>query len=109
MRDTISKGNLDLRIQLIAIILFICFEIYHRNSSSAVAQIRAGSSMIEEQCREWNTNNCVSRPPPSIDSELLESSTGGLAQHLFALSPTNPQLMPCVPGITLPPGDRGES
>jgi hypothetical protein len=33
--------------------------------------------MIEEQCREWNTNNCVSRPPPSIDSELLESSTGG--------------------------------
>ena len=35
--------------------------------------------------------------------------TGGLAQHLFVVSPTNLQLMPCVPGITLPPRDRGES
>jgi len=32
---------------------------------------------------------------------------GGLAQHLYVVSPTNLQLMPCAPGITLPPGDRG--
>jgi hypothetical protein len=70
-----SGGNLDLRTKLIAAILFICFEIYHGNSALAVAQIRAGSSMIEEHCLEWNTNNGVTRPPPSIDNALLESFT----------------------------------
>jgi hypothetical protein len=39
----------------------------------------------------------------------LSLRTGGLAQHLFVVSPTNLQLMPCIPGITLSPGDRGES
>jgi hypothetical protein len=75
MRDTISGENLDLSTKLIATILFICFEIYHGNSASAVAQIRAWSSMIEEHCLEWNTNNGVTRPPPSIDNDLLESFT----------------------------------
>jgi len=59
----------------IAIILFIYFEIYHGNSASAVAQIGAGSSMIEEQCCEGNTDNGISKPPPYIDEELLESFT----------------------------------
>jgi hypothetical protein len=75
MRDTISGGNLDLRTKLIATILFICFEIYHGNNASAVAQIRAGSPMIEEHCLKWNTNNGVTRPPPSIDNAPLESFT----------------------------------
>jgi len=37
------------------------------------------------------------------------SIIGRLAQHLYVVSSTNLQLMPCAPGITLPPGDRGES
>jgi hypothetical protein len=40
---------------------------------------------------------------------LLIVYLGGLAQHLFVVSPTNLQLMPCVPSITLPLGDKGES
>jgi hypothetical protein len=75
MRETISEGKLDLRTKLIAIILFVCFETYHGNSASAVAQIRAGSSMIEEKCRKWNTDNGALKPPPDIDDELLESFT----------------------------------
>jgi hypothetical protein len=31
--------------------------------------------MIEEQCREWISDNGTSKPPPYIDDELLESFT----------------------------------
>ena len=31
--------------------------------------------MIEEQCREWNTDNGISKPPPTIDKQLLENFT----------------------------------
>lgn len=75
VRDRISEGRLCLTAKLISIILFVCFEIYHGNNISAVSQIRAGSFMIEERCREWNTNNGGSKPPPEIDGELLESFT----------------------------------
>jgi hypothetical protein len=46
---------------------------------------------------------------PGIFSGKCKTTTGGLAQYLFVVSPTNLQLMPCVLGITLHPGDRGES
>jgi hypothetical protein len=75
MRARIAEGRLCLTAKLISMILFICFELYHGNSASAVAQIRAGSFLIEEQCRQWNMNNNVSQPPPSIDDELIESFT----------------------------------
>ena len=76
MRKTISDGSLDLRTKFIVIILFICFEIYHGNSFSAANQIRAGSAMIEEQCRKRNIENETSKPPPLIDDELLEAFAG---------------------------------
>lgn len=75
MRNTIAEGKLDVRTKLITIILFICFEIYHGNNASVIDQIRAGSILIENQCREWITDNGTSKPPPSIDDELLESFT----------------------------------
>lgn len=31
--------------------------------------------MIEEQCREWNTDNGISKPPPYIDEALPERFT----------------------------------
>jgi hypothetical protein len=40
---------------------------------------------------------------------LLRAGRGGLAQHLFVVSPTNLQLMPCILNITLPLGNSGES
>ncbi|PMD32010.1 hypothetical protein L207DRAFT_518889 [Hyaloscypha variabilis F] len=49
MRSTISQTALDLRSKLIACIICVCFEIYHFNKNSAIAQIRAMSSLIEEQ------------------------------------------------------------
>lgn len=75
MRDTISEGKLDLNTSLIAIILFVCFETYHGNSASAVAQIRVASKLIEQKCHDWNTDSSFSRPPPDIDNELLERFT----------------------------------
>jgi hypothetical protein len=75
MRNTVSENQLDLRTKLIAISLFICFEIYHGNSASAVSQIQAASAMIEEQCRAWKMDNRASKPPPDIDDQLLESFT----------------------------------
>ncbi|KAE9373550.1 hypothetical protein N431DRAFT_504193 [Stipitochalara longipes BDJ] len=75
MRNKISEGKFDLRTKLIAISLFICFEIYHGNSDAAVSQIQTGSVMIEEQCRKWNKDNVTSKPPSSIDNQLLENFT----------------------------------
>jgi hypothetical protein len=66
-RKTILENTLDLRTRLIACLLFTCFEIYHCNKGSAVAQIKAMSSLLEE--------NFQQTPPKiyDIDDELLES------------------------------------
>ena len=68
MRKTISKKALDLRTRLIACLLFICFEMYHFNKASAVAQIRAMNFLLEEQSRKRDVSD-----GPKVDTELEEA------------------------------------
>ena len=49
MRNTMSKKSLELRVRLIACLVVFCFESYHFNKDSANSQVRAMSSMIEEE------------------------------------------------------------
>ncbi|KAE9372928.1 hypothetical protein N431DRAFT_439883 [Stipitochalara longipes BDJ] len=67
MRKTISKKALDLRTRLISGLLFICFEICHFNRASAVAQIRAMSSLLEDGTHKRNDSNGL-----KVEEELEE-------------------------------------
>ncbi|KAE9365502.1 hypothetical protein N431DRAFT_488658, partial [Stipitochalara longipes BDJ] len=66
MRKT-TMETLDLRTRLMACLLFICFEIYHCNKTSAVAQIKSMSSLLEASCQQ--TTSILH----AVDDELLES------------------------------------
>ncbi|KAE9381976.1 hypothetical protein N431DRAFT_425527 [Stipitochalara longipes BDJ] len=70
MKKAISQKTLDLRTRLIACIVFVTFEVYHRNTPSAVAQIENMSSLIGEKLRDQNIYTPTST---AIDNELLES------------------------------------
>ncbi|KAN0121988.1 hypothetical protein V8E51_000314 [Hyaloscypha variabilis] len=70
MKKAISQKSLDLRTRLIGCLVFVAFEVYHRNTPSAVAQIESMSLLIEEQIREQNIYTPTST---TIDNELLES------------------------------------
>jgi hypothetical protein len=77
MRDTMSKKSLELRIRLIACLVVFCFESYHFNRDSANSQIRAMSSMIEEE---------EEKSPDGLDveEELLETVSELKIQSLAA-------------------------
>jgi hypothetical protein len=70
MRKTIAEKALDLRTRLIASLLFICFEVYHCNKVSAVAQIETMSSLLEAQVKN---QDMYRQSIATIDDELLES------------------------------------
>jgi hypothetical protein len=70
MKKSISQMSLDLRTKLVACLVFIAFEIYHRNQKSAVGQIETMSALIEEEISE---QNIYTRSIAAIDDELLES------------------------------------
>jgi len=63
MRSTITERSLDLRSKLVACIICVCFEIYHFNKNSAIAQIRAMSFLVEDQ---------NPKALEDIDDEILE-------------------------------------
>ena len=67
MRETTKEEILDLRTRLIACFLFICFEIYHFNKTSAVAQITAMSSLMRTNSQE--SHHTIY----DLDDELSES------------------------------------
>lgn len=48
IRKTLSAKDCDIRTRLIACLLFACFEAYHGNFETSVAQILAGVEMLEE-------------------------------------------------------------
>lgn len=48
MRDAASKGRQDLRTTLITCLVIVCFETFHGNHESALAQVMTGLGLIED-------------------------------------------------------------
>jgi hypothetical protein len=69
-RKTLTGKTLDLRTRLIASLLLICFEVFHCNKVSAVAQIGTMSSLLEGQVK---SQDIYRQSTATIDDELLES------------------------------------
>jgi len=78
MRDAASEGKQDLRTTLITCLVIVCFETFHGNHESALAQVRTGLELIED----WFTKNTTSTddrlgitsPLPSvIEDELIHA------------------------------------
>jgi len=78
MRKTISTTSLDLRTRLISCLLFICFELCHFNRPSAIAQIRAMGSLLEDGSNERHTSI-----DEKVEEELKEAFRELKAQTLF--------------------------
>ncbi|KAN0089556.1 hypothetical protein V8E51_019816 [Hyaloscypha variabilis] len=67
MRTAAMQESLDFRTRPMACLLFICFEIYHCNKTSAVAQITVMSSLLETSSKHSHITIY------DLDDELLES------------------------------------
>jgi hypothetical protein len=70
------KKSLELRVRLIACLVVFCFETYHFNKDSANSQVRAMSSMIEEEEKSPNGLD--------VEEELLETVSELKIQSLAA-------------------------
>jgi hypothetical protein len=99
-RKTILENTLDLRTRLIACLLFICFEIYHCNKASAVAQIKAISSLLKESCEQTPAKIY------DIDNELLESFQELEMQALIQTAMTRFNKLTTT--SQLPPGNKSK-
>jgi hypothetical protein len=78
MRDAASNGKKDLRTTLITCLVIVCFETFHGNHESAVAQVRAGLDLI----KDWFTKNTPSTDdgvgiksslPSVVEDELIHA------------------------------------
>jgi hypothetical protein len=78
MRDAASKGKQDLRTTLITCFAIVCFETFHGNHESALAQVKTGLELIED----WFIKNArlksdgigtVSPMPSVIEDELIHA------------------------------------
>ena len=76
MRSTMTRKSLELRVRLIACLVVFCFETYHFNKDSANSQVRAMSSMIEEE--EESPNGL------DVEEEILETVSELKIQSLAA-------------------------
>ena len=78
MRESNLDGHIDVRTTLIDCILLMCFETFHGNHQSAIAQVLSGLSLMEEWHRK-NTGNPsdvfgASSPSPfAIEDELFQA------------------------------------
>jgi len=72
LRRRISHRALDSRTQLIACLLFFCFEMYHQNRGAATMQIRA-MSVLTKEVRAGEIGHPTKEPQPKIEEELLDA------------------------------------
>jgi hypothetical protein len=78
MRESTSERKVDLRTMLIGCILLACFESFHGNHQSAIAQMQSGLSLLEDW-HSQNTRNSdevlgTSSPSPFVvDDEILQA------------------------------------
>ena len=76
MSDNVSNGKQDLRATLIASISTICFEAFHGNFESAIAQVHTAQDLLGEWTASQTTlfDECFSSPSPcTIDDELVRT------------------------------------
>jgi Fungal Zn(2)-Cys(6) binuclear cluster domain/Fungal specific transcription factor domain len=76
LRKTLSAKDCDIRTRLIACILFACFEGYHGQSETALAQIYSGVEMMAEHEKKRNEPRTNEPRPPPIDFDLVTSFAG---------------------------------
>lgn len=75
---SISKGTHDLRVTLMACLLFACFELFTDYPESAAGQISAGIRMIEDWYRHPDhpviDPSCITSPNPwVVEDEILQA------------------------------------
>ena len=75
IRKTLAAKDCDIRTRLIACILFACFEAYHGNFDSSVAQIFAGVEMLEEHQKQKRLSMQAHNTArlESVDDEFLHA------------------------------------
>jgi hypothetical protein len=77
MRDSISKGEENIKLALISCLLTICFESFHGHHENALCQMSAGLSMMQDWLKKQHTTKQLSglrSPNPQvIDNRLFHS------------------------------------
>jgi hypothetical protein len=76
MRANVSNGKQDLRTTLILSILVACFEAYHGNYESALAQVYTGQELIAGWTatqRKLSDGGFLSPSPSTIDDEIFRA------------------------------------
>lgn len=78
MRESTSEKKVDLRTMLIGCILLTCFETFHGNHQSAIAQMQSGLSLLEDWHAQHTPNldevlGTSSPSPFVVDDEILQA------------------------------------
>jgi len=94
IRDAASKGKQDLRTTLITCLAIVCFETFHGNHESAVAQVKTGLELIGD----WFFKNArlkgdgvgIVSPMPSVIEDELIHAFGRLDIQAMSFLDTRP-------------------
>ncbi|KAN0095463.1 hypothetical protein V8E51_016174 [Hyaloscypha variabilis] len=73
VRKTLAAKDSDIRSRLIATILFACFEAYHGNNETALAQIFAGVEMMEDYTKKRKAAAPNTPRGPPVEHELVQA------------------------------------
>ena len=74
MREAVALGNQPLRTTLLASMLTICFEMYHGDHLSALAQMRVGLGLLAMVYRsKFYGSGPMSSGPETIEDEICEA------------------------------------
>ena len=72
MRKGVERGNQPLRTTLLACMLIVCFETYHGDHKSALAQIKIGLGLIADYRRSSISHSSFNNPE-IIEGEIWEA------------------------------------
>lgn len=95
MRDSTSGNEVDVRVTLLGCILVTCFETFHGNHQSAIAQIQSGLALMEtwqpHTTEDGNDLSGTSSPLPFTVEDELYNAFGRLEIQMMSFADFRPK------------------